>query len=66
MVSDEDVQHIIDQGEPGVAALLEVDGPVERSYFAAAAGTLPVAQYVTGTTTAASTAAHRTQEGSTG
>jgi hypothetical protein len=65
MVNDEDVQRIIDQGEPGVGALLEVYGPIERSYFAAVASTLPDTQYMTGTTTTTSTAAHSTEEAST-
>jgi hypothetical protein len=51
MVSDEDVQRIIAQDEAGVGALLEVYGPVERSYFAATASTLPTIAYTAATST---------------
>jgi hypothetical protein len=51
MVSDEDVQRIIAQDEAGVAALLEAYGPVERSYFAATANTLPTIAYTAATST---------------
>jgi len=62
MVNDEDVQRIIAQDEAGVAALLEVYGPVEQSYYAATASTLPTVTY----TAATSTATANAQEGSEG
>ncbi len=63
MVSDEDIQRIIAQDEAGVAALLEVYGPIERSYFAATASTLPTIAYTAATSTASVTVQ---EEGSDG
>jgi hypothetical protein len=51
MVNDEDIQRIIQEDEPGVGALLEVYGPMELTYFAATASSLPTTVHATGTAT---------------
>jgi hypothetical protein len=50
MVNDEDIQRIIQEDEPGVGALLEMYGPIEQAYFAAASPS-PATVYSTGTAT---------------
>ncbi len=62
MVNDEDVQRIIQEDEPGVGALLEMYGPIEQAYFAAAASSSPATVYSTGTATPTPTSQEESAE----